>query len=306
MKGKDLTGQQFGYLYVEELALNYAKENNLINKHLFWKCKCICGREIYCSSSNLISGKTTSCGCKFPKIIDYTGQKMGWLTVESIDMNYTDQYKKEHPTWRRIFWRCKCNCGATCFRSSDYFRRAKTPRCPECAKIKDITGERHGKLVAQYYVGKKNNRGIWHCKCDCGNEKDLTIDLFRLVDSCGCSKVSRTSIGERHIKEILEKNNIKYIYDEAYFDDLISIKGIKARYDFILLDKDDNILRIIEFDGIQHYDKTCMFYSPEQCENDRIKNEYAKNHNYPLVRIPYQERDHITLEMLMSDKYLVK
>lgn len=44
----------------------------------------------------------------------------------------------------------------------------------------------------------------------------------------------------------------------------------------------------------------------KQVESDKIKNEYALSHNIPLVRIPYKERDHITLEMIMGDKYLVK
>ena len=39
---------------------------------------------------------------------------------------------------------------------------------------------------------------------------------------------------------------------------------------------------------------------------DTIKNNYAFNHNIPLVRIPYTERDNITLEMIMGDKYLIK
>ena len=41
-------------------------------------------------------------------------------------------------------------------------------------------------------------------------------------------------------------------------------------------------------------------------ERDRIKNEYALSHNIPLVRIPYWERDNITLEMIMGDQYLIK
>ena len=39
---------------------------------------------------------------------------------------------------------------------------------------------------------------------------------------------------------------------------------------------------------------------------DKLKNAYALSHNIPLVRIPYQERDNITLEMIMGDQYLVR
>ena len=41
-------------------------------------------------------------------------------------------------------------------------------------------------------------------------------------------------------------------------------------------------------------------------EWDRLKNEYAKNHNLPLVRIPYWYRDKITLDMLLGDQFLIE
>jgi hypothetical protein len=40
--------------------------------------------------------------------------------------------------------------------------------------------------------------------------------------------------------------------------------------------------------------------------NDKIKNNYAKEKNIPLVRIPYWERDNITLDLIMGNKYLIK
>ena len=38
---------------------------------------------------------------------------------------------------------------------------------------------------------------------------------------------------------------------------------------------------------------------------DKLKNEYAKFHNIPLKRIPYWDFDKITLENIMSDKWLI-
>ena len=37
-----------------------------------------------------------------------------------------------------------------------------------------------------------------------------------------------------------------------------------------------------------------------------MKNEWAKKHNIPLVRIPYWERDKITIDDLLGNKYLIK
>lgn len=62
---KNLQNQQFGKLTVikryDEIEYHHAK----------WCCKCSCGKEIIAVSRNLLSGKTTHCGCskiKKPKI----------------------------------------------------------------------------------------------------------------------------------------------------------------------------------------------------------------------------------------------
>jgi hypothetical protein len=40
-------------------------------------------------------------------------------------------------------------------------------------------------------------------------------------------------------------------------------------------------------------------------QNDLKKNKLAKEKNIPLVRIPYWERDNITLDLIFNDKYLI-
>lgn len=40
------------------------------------------------------------------------------------------------------------------------------------------------------------------------------------------------------------------------------------------------------------------------CQNDIIKTNYCKEKRILLVRIPYWERDNITLEMTTGGKYL--
>ena len=55
-------------------------------------------------------------------------------------------------------------------------------------KINDITGQRYGRLVVKEKVDIVNNRSMWKCLCDCGNEKIVrSHDLQRgSVKSCGC------------------------------------------------------------------------------------------------------------------------
>ena len=63
--------------------------------------------------------------------------------------------------------------------------------------------------------------------------------------------------------------------------------GGLGRYDFILLNEQNKPYRLIEFDGRQHNEKVSIFNSTveEQQLRDEIKNNYAKLHSIPLVRI---------------------
>jgi len=57
------------------------------------------------------------------------------------------------------------------------------------AKIKDLTGQRFGRLVALYPTGERRNSYIvWHCRCDCGNEVDVITSSLTTghTNSCGC------------------------------------------------------------------------------------------------------------------------
>ena len=65
---------------------------------------------------------------------------------------------------------------------------------------------------------------------------------------------------------------------------------------------------MVEFDGKQHFGiDGDLWFKSDSYENrklrDNIKNEIAKKHNIPLVRIPYWERDKITLDMIIGEKY---
>ena len=70
--------------------------------------------------------------------------------------------------------------------------------------MKDITNQRFGRLVALYPTEKRSSSSIvWHCKCDCGNEKDISGTSLRqgLTKSCVC-------LHKEKMNEILKKNII--------------------------------------------------------------------------------------------------
>lgn len=282
----DLTNKKFG----EWLALYSLKKNGRI----YWHCKCDCGEERDVLQYSLTSGKSTGCGHNKKKghyKLDLTGQKFGSLTA----IKPTD--KRDN---NAIVWLCKCDCGN--FVEWDTGRLKQTKN-PNCGCLKDLTGQRFGKIVIQKRVQnlRKNSRDIiWQYKCDCGNCSTASGTDLRQgkVLSCGCIK----SIGEQNIINCLNKNNI--IYKKEYvFNDLKDKNYL--RYDFAIFDKNNNLIRLIEFDGNQHYDKNNSFYSESTKKHDLMKNEYAKKNNIPLVRIPYKERDNINLDIILGDKYLL-
>lgn len=101
----------------------------------------------------------------------------------------------------------------------------------------------------------------------------------------GCVKcVGKVSKGEIFIKEFVEKRNINYIHQHI-FEDCKYKK--KLRFDFYLPEK--NIC--IEYDGEQHYKPVVVFGGLNGFEKtiirDNIKDEYCKNNNIKMIRIPY-------------------
>ncbi|MGN0472204.1 MAG: AP2 domain-containing protein [Lachnospiraceae bacterium] len=75
-------------------------------------------------------------------------------------------------------------------------------------KIVDITGKKFGRLTVIKKVGSKNHSSVWLCKCDCGCEKEITLNHLRQgTKSCGCLSIDissergkKSKIGERSRK----------------------------------------------------------------------------------------------------------
>lgn len=245
-----------------------------------------------------------------PKI-DLTDKEYEYYTV--IDRN--EERTKQNG--RNVFWNCKCHCGNLFVATTTDINRQKTKSCG-CmahyltgkAHFQDITGETFGELQVlerDYEKAQTSKKPVtyWKCKCSCGNI--ISVDRTHLVgrgqSSCGCKK----SIGELNINKILSQNNIKY--STQYTNKKLETeKGGYLKYDFAILNDNNEIIRLIEFDGPQHnkdtYDRFFEAYDLIH-QRDELKNKYCKDNNIPLVRIPYKKRDTMTLEDLMGDRFLV-
>lgn len=122
----------------------------------------------------------------------------------------------------------------------------------------------------------------------CGKEYSIRpIDFIRGT-RCKCESTSK---GEKIIEIFLRFNKIKFKQQYTYED----CKN-KARLPFDCAVKDNNgqVIFLIEFDGIQHYEP---IYGEEQFVdtkyNDATKNSYCEDNNIPLVRIPFWDMDKI-------------
>lgn len=138
-------------------------------------------------------------------------------------------------------------------------------------------------LISDKYINK-NEPLKW--KCPCGNIFEMNFETFRngKIRCNSCTK--KDSELELLVSKWLDDNNIKY--EREY---RISDCKDKRCLPFDFKIDINNELRLIEVDGIFHYE---VQYNKEdrlkeQQKHDQIKNDYCKEHNIKLLRIPYWE-----------------
>lgn len=169
----------------------------------------------------------------------------------------------------------------------------KTPDRTIKVKIGDIFGT--WKVLNIYNSSDSTDHQIRaKCKCqNCGAIKDIRLDQLQ-IKGAKCECYRNHSVGEQLIKEYLDKNNIKY-KSEYSFPNLTGLGNGNLRYDFAILDKKENVVKLIEFDGKQHFQEAGSYYNENgQVQiHDSIKNDYAKKINIPLLRIPYYEMNNL-------------
>ena len=243
-----------------------------------------------------------------PKI-DLTGHECEFFKV----IKRNDERKGKN-----VWWDCQCQCGNIFTTTTTNINKGKTKSCG-CMKsqllskahLQDLTGQEFGdlKVLERDFNHPQNGakqRTYWLCKCKCGNI--VSIERTHLVNrtkiSCGC----QYSIGEYNIHKILNEHNISY-KSQYTNQDLKTDKNGYLKFDFAILDENNQISRLIEFDGTQHIqeENTNYFGNFEDIQKrDNLKNQYCKNNSIPLVRIPYSKRDLMTIEDLMGDQFIAK
>lgn len=299
-KLRDLKGQRFGRWTV------LSRDETKTEGNAYWICKCECGTIKSVNSRNLLSGKSTSCGCYRAEnpahINDLTGQRFGRLVAIK-----PSKVKKDSNRW----WICKCDCGKTISVRSVCLVRGDTTSCGCFQKeragaylFKDLSGMQFGKLIVIGRASGNYDHAYWKCRCECGNTVEA-VDGYNLThgytQSCGCLTISH---GERYILEYLEKKGL--IAGEDYrthvsFEDLRGIGNLPLSYDIELL---ENPHCFIEYQGKQHYEPVSFFGGEDQfniqLEHDRRKKIYANEHRIKLWEIPYEANTYEKIAQYMQ------
>ena len=156
----------------------------------------------------------------------------------------------------------------------------------------DLTGQKFGKWTVLYKTNLRTSSGgiYWHCKCECGIEKNVSSLTLRNGTSLSCGSHSNISKGNEKIKQILLENNIPFKTEKTF--DTCQDKR-KLPFDFYVESK-----YVIEYDGLQHYDEKTIFDYNYTNYHDTIKTQWCKNNNIPLIRIPYYHYNNLTIEDL--------
>lgn len=218
-----------------------------------------------------------------PTRLDLIGKTYDELTVIEMLYNYNNKH--------RTYCRCTTVCGDEVIVRADALQSGAT-HCAKGAgktgKPINITNKRFGLLVAIKPLNKKASNGsvIWLCQCDCGNFTEVPVGQLTRGHtlSCGCRHQSKW---EMFIANFLTSLNIEFIQQKK-FDDCMNKKGTDMLpFDFYL--PLYNLL--IEYDGEHHFQPVKGWGGEEKFkstkENDEVKNNYCKQHNITLLRLPY-------------------
>ena len=120
-KSTDLTDKTFGYwrvLYRVEGRTGHGS---------IWHCRCEkCGTEKDVQYSNLVEGKSKSCGCLRKEVLsdDLTNKRFGSLVAKEPLYDYPKQCSEES-----TYWRCDCDCGNSFITTAHRLKQGNTQSC---------------------------------------------------------------------------------------------------------------------------------------------------------------------------------
>lgn len=196
-------------------------------------------------------------------------------------------------------WLCKCVCGKEFITIGSQLLSGHTKSCG-CieGKLKSLSktkiidnGKKFGKLTIVDYMGNKDGRSTYKCKCDCGNVVIVHSNHLQTgnTTSCGCAQKESASRSlklrwENGVQLHSINNAIKHSKPEMDMIELIKSKykvlDIKELFGYF----PDCVVEIngqlfdIEYDGYHWHSNA------KSIEHDNIRNKIFNDNGYRVIR----------------------
>lgn len=239
------------------------------------------------------------------KLKDLTGQTFGYLYVVKRMPNYRQENGRTRTRWLTICQRCGkeyiadgshmlhgdiVSCG--CLKNDKTAERMHATKGTEKknSRTKNLAGTVVNGIQIIEKAKSMNGKVAWKCKCPyCESEFAARANhlLRGLIQSCGCI----VSFAEKRIREIFAENNIRY-ESQYTFNDLRNPKtNAVLRFDFALLDEQNELIALLEYQGEQHdrnYEND-NFGKVQREISDGMKKSYCLSHNIQLFEIWYYQ-----------------
>lgn len=133
------------------------------------------------------------------------GKKFGKLTVLH-DMGVIS-YKGSHKEHRV---KCRCDCGNEIIITARALQNESSKGCGRCRQNNYI-GERFGKLVIIEQGFYKNYTLYFKCRCDCGNEKVVSLSHLLSGHTTSCNECTKYDVIGKRFSHLVVLEYLGYI-----------------------------------------------------------------------------------------------
>lgn len=209
---------------------------------------------------------------------------------------------------RKKHYLCRCSCGQEKTFRINNLKNGHTKSCGclrNRASVKriDLSGQRFGSLVAVKFL-RSNDKGttIWLCKCDCGNEIEVSYNNLKSgnTQSCGCWHEKHKDSGSRLYK-CWQDMKARCCYEGDFNYKNYGGRGIKVceewttSYlkfkDWALSNgySDELTLDRIDVNG-NYFPQNCRWVDAETQQNNRRDNVYVNYNGERLTLMQFANK----------------
>lgn len=138
-------------------------------------------------------------------------------------------------------------------------------------------------LTPKEVTPHSKKKGVWVCH----KKHRWTASVFsRTNGASGCPTCSESK-GEKKVANSLDSLGMEY-QREYFFTNLVGKGGGFLKYDFAIIDENNKVKALVEFDGPFHFNKMFKGDGHELLViHDSVKERYCKENKLPLLRIPH-------------------